>query len=130
MNMSLKQVSFIKRVSSIIGDQDHLHRWCPLFNCAYFLYFQVTCDTVDPSLNPVKGRINYDARAQKAEFIPHSTLYPNSKYTVLLMGRAVTTSRCSHSVNIKNAELHFETCDPAPKNIGIRLKGQAQEVSV
>ena len=46
------------------------------------------------------------------------------------MGRAVTTCRCSHGPNIKNAEFHFETCDPAPKSIGIKLKSQGQgEVS-
>jgi len=87
----------------------------------------VTCDTVDPSLNPVKGRFSYSARTQKAEFTPTSTLYPNSKYTVVVMGRAVTTVRCSHGPNIKNAELHFETCDPAPKSIGIKLKSQGQD---
>lgn len=87
--------------------------------------FEVHCNSVDPSLNPVKGRINYDARAQRAEFIPHNTLYPSSKYTVILMGRAVTTTQCTNSNKIKNAELHFETCSPAPKTIGIKLKEQA-----
>ncbi len=86
----------------------------------------MTCDTVDPSLNPVKGRFSYSAISRKAEFTPTSTLYPNSKYTVMLMGRAITPTRCSLGANIKNAELHFETCDPAPKNIGIKLKGQDQ----
>lgn len=88
--------------------------------------FEVHCNSVDPSLNPVKGRISYDARQQRAEFIPQNTLYPNSKYTVYLMGRAVTTVQCPHSANIKNAELHFQTCNPAPKNIGIKLKGQSE----
>ena len=78
----------------------------------------------------MKGRISYDARQQRAEFIPQNTLYPNSKYTVYLMGRAVTTVQCPHSANIKNAELHFQTCNPAPKNIGIKLKGQSELVSV
>ncbi len=91
---------------------------------------QVHCNSVDPSLNPVKGRSNYDARLQRAEFIPQNTLYPSSKYTVVLMGRAVTTSQCANSNKIRNAELHFETCSPAPKTIGIKLKEQGDEVSV
>ncbi len=94
--------------------------WCILL--LVHTYVQVHCNSVDPSLNPVKGRFNYDARSQKAEFIPQNTLYPSSKYMVKLMGRAVTTSQCSNSNNIKNAELHFETCNPAPKEIGIKLK--------
>ena len=89
---------------------------------------QVHCNSVDPSLNPVKGRISYDARQQRAEFTPLNTLFPNSKYTVILLGRAVTTTHCTHSANIKNAELHFNTCNPAPKHIGIKLKGQSNEV--
>ena len=83
---------------------------------------QVQCNSVDPSLNPVKGRINYDARAQRAEFVPQNTLYPSSKYTVTLMGRAVTTTQCGNSNKIRNAEMHFETGCPAPKTIGFRLK--------
>lgn len=67
---------------------------------------------------------------QTAEFIPQNTLYPSSKYTVTLMGRAVTTSQCSNSNKIKNAELHFETCCPAPKTIGIKLKEQGDVVMV
>ena len=93
-----------------------------------YIFLQVQCNSVDPSLNPVKGRISYDARQQRAEFIPHNTLYPNAKYTVFLMGRAVTTAQCSNSANIKNAELHFHTCDPPPKSIGIKIKGQTDKV--
>jgi len=92
--------------------------------------FEVHCNSVDASLNPVKGRISYDARQQRAEFIPSNTLFPNSKYTVVLMGRAVTTVQCTHSANIKNAELHFNTCNPAPKHIGIKLKGHSSELTV
>ncbi len=89
---------------------------------------QVTCNSVDPSLNPVKGRISYNARQQRAEFIPNNTLFPNAQYTVVLLGRAVTTKTCPHSANIKNAELRFHTCSPAPKQIGIKLKGHGDEV--
>lgn len=87
------------------------------------------CNSVDPSLSTVKGRISYDARQQKAEFIPQSTLYPGSKYTIVLVGRAVTTTSCSHSSNIQNAEYNFHTCSPQPKNIGMKLKGSPKEVN-
>ena len=107
----------------------HTHRHaCTHAHAHTHTHTQVTCSSVDPSLSPVKGRISYDARQQRAEFIPQNTLYPNEKYSIILLGRAVTTATCTHSANIKNATYQFETCSPPPKTISVKLKGSPEEV--
>lgn len=84
----------------------------------------MSCDSHDSNFNPIKGRASYEPRQMKAEFIPDNTLFPNSKYTVTLNGKAVTTTQCSHSANIKDVSFSFRTSNPPPKSVGIRLKGQ------
>lgn len=84
----------------------------------------MSCDSHDSNFNPIKGRAGYEPRQMKAEFIPDNTLFPNSKYTVTLNGKAVTTTQCSHSANIKDVSFSFRTSNPPPKSVGIRLKGQ------
>ena len=75
----------------------------------------------------MKGRFNFDSRSVKAEFIPQNMFYPNSKYTIVVMGHAVTTERSPYGLNINNAVFQFETCNPGPINIGMKLKRQAPE---
>lgn len=87
--------------------------------------WQVTCESPDQGSSPVKGRVSYDSRQMKAEFTPQRTLFPNSKIVVQLHGKALTTSHCSQSANIKDALFSFHTCNPPPKTIGIRLKDQS-----
>ena len=49
---------------------------------------------------------------------------------IVVMGHAVTTSRCAYGMNINNAVFQFETCNPGPINIRMKLKRQApKEVS-
>jgi hypothetical protein len=92
--------------------------------------FEVKCDleNVDSALKPVQGRCTFDSKTQRAEFTPHHTLHPNATYTVTLLGPAVTTTQCLSSGKVSNALITFKTCDPPPKNIGIKLKGQKGEV--
>ena len=85
------------------------------------------CSDVSPPTSAVKGKVNYDAHLLKAEFVPQNMLYPNSKYTIVVMGHAVTTSRSAYGMNIKSAVFQFETCNPGPINIGMKLKRQAPE---
>eukprot|EP00731_Ephydatia_muelleri_P012913 Em0007g223a len=85
------------------------------------------CQSLDSSLNPTKGKTLYDAALHRAEFSPINTLFPNSKYTVTLYGRAVTTSQCSNPANIRNTDFHFTTCNPAPKTISVKLRGHSGE---
>ena len=89
-----------------------------------FHYPQISCDSVDPTLNPIKGQVNYDSRHQKAEFIPINTFLPNAQYTVVLKGRAATTTQCSQGANIEDKQFQFHTSNPPPKSVGIKLKGQ------
>ncbi|KAL5508950.1 hypothetical protein EMCRGX_G004221 [Ephydatia muelleri] len=89
--------------------------------------FEVNCQSLDSSLNPTKGKTLYDAALHRAEFSPINTLFPNSKYTVTLYGRAVTTSQCSNPANIRNTDFHFTTCNPAPKTISVKLRGHSGE---
>lgn len=92
--------------------------------------FEVKCDleNIDTALKPVKGRCTYDGKTQKAEFISQNTLHPSATYTVTLLGRAVTTTQCSSGASISNAQFTFTTCNPPPKNIGIKMKGENGEV--
>ena len=83
------------------------------------------CDSIDPALNPIKGHANYDSRQMKADFTPSNTFLPNVQYTVILKGSAITTALCSQGANIKDTEFCFQTCDPSPKSIGIKLKGES-----
>ncbi len=83
------------------------------------------CDSIDPALNPIKGHANYDSRLMKADFTPTNTFLPNAHYTVHLKGRAITTALCSQGANIIDEEFRFQTCDPSPKSIGIKLKGES-----
>lgn len=92
--------------------------------------WQVTCESSDQGSSPVKGRVSYDSRQMKAEFTPLRTLFPNSKIVVQLHGKALTTSHCSQSTNIKDALFSFHTCNPPPKTVGIRLKDQSNVTSV
>ena len=32
--------------------------------------------------------------------------------------------QCSNGANISNTTIHFNTCNPTPKNVGIKLRGQ------
>ena len=88
------------------------------------LLFQLSCDSMDPVLNPIKGRVNHDPRQQRVEYVPENTLIPNTKYSILLNGKAITTASCTHSANIKSKEIHFTTTNPPPKTVGIKLRGQ------
>lgn len=92
---------------------------------SYYLYIQVICESPEQGSTPVKGRVNYDTRQMKLEFIPQRTLFPNSKIIVQLHGIALTTANCTQSVNIKDAAFSFHTCNPPPKTVGIKLKNQS-----
>ena len=78
--------------------------------CFSLSFPKVHCNSVDPSLNPVKGRISYDARQQRAEFIPHNTLYPNSQYTVILLGGLPSRSQFPFPVHSHLLSLSFHAC--------------------
>jgi hypothetical protein len=87
---------------------------------------KVTCDSSDSTSNPttVQGQINYDPKQMKVEFIPKKTLFPNSKITVSLSGKAITSISCNTGANIVDTSFSFYTDTPPPKTVRIKLKEQ------
>ena len=114
---------------SLTHTRTHTHTHTHIYTHTH-THTQIKCDleNVESSSKPVKGRCTFDSKTQKAEFTPHQTLHPNATYTVTLLGHGVTTTQCLSSGKISNALITFKTCDPPPKNIGIKLKGHKGEV--
>lgn len=98
--------------------------------CFHCISLQVTCESCDGESCHVEGRVSYEGRQMRAEFTPINTLYPNSKITVRLSGKSITTSHCSQSINIKDMFFSFHTSNPPPKSVGIKLKNEIKVITI